>query len=90
MPIRSRMDYYAANADPSRLSMGHANPEQMAQAQSGYWRSQRSVDEMRRRPNALRTGYGNLRPVGVGQPYMSGVGKPSIEREDLVVQSDGD
>jgi hypothetical protein len=85
-PIRSRLDYYASNTDPTRLGMG-AGQQDMAAV--GYWRSQRSVDEMRRRPEALRTGYGNLRPVGIGQPYVSGMGKPAIERDDVVTHEDG-
>jgi len=77
--IRSRQDYYSASADPNRLSLG----TQDGVAQQGIYRSRRSIDEMRRRPEALRTGAGNLRPVGWAQPYVSGMGKPSIEREDI-------
>jgi hypothetical protein len=83
-PIRSRLDYYAASADPNRVSLG--GPVDIAA--QGYWRSQRSVDEMRRRPGALSTGMGNLRPVGMAQPYQSGVGNPLIESGDIYTEAD--
>jgi|KBSMisStaDraftv2_1062788.scaffolds.fasta_scaffold16977_2 hypothetical protein len=77
-PLRSRQDYYAASADPGRVSLGTGDI-----ASQGYWRSQRSIDEMRRRPGALSTGMGNIRPVGMAQPYVSGVGNPLIESGDI-------
>jgi hypothetical protein len=76
--IRSRMDYYAQSADPARVSLGTDTASQ------GYWRSRRSIDEMRRRPGALSSGMGNIRPVGMGAPYQVGVGNPSIERGDIL------
>lgn len=81
--IRSRQDYYAASADPARTTLG----VQYDTASMGVaaFRSRRSVEEMRRRPDALRTGYGNIRPVGMAKPYASGVGTPSIERADFGV-----
>jgi hypothetical protein len=88
MAIRSRLDYYAASADPSRATLGSDDPNANP-VQQGVFRSRRSIDEMRRRPEALRTGYGNIRVVGAGQPYQSGMGKPLIEREDVVTREDG-
>jgi len=84
-PIRSRMDYYAASADPGRPSLGTSDP-----SASGYWRSSRATEEMRRRPEALRTGAGNLRPIGMARPYVSGMGKPAIERADIETGADGE
>ena len=79
--LRSRQDYYAASADPSRISLG----ADYDQASSGplNMRSRRTVEEMRRRPEAVRTGAANLRRVGVGLPYLSGVGKPVFDRHDI-------
>ena len=79
--IRSRQDYYAASADPGRSSLGGVyDPATMGVP---AFRARRSVEEMRRRPEALRTGYGNFRQVGMAQPYASGVGTPAIERSDF-------
>jgi hypothetical protein len=79
--LRSRQDYYAASADPSRISLG----ADFNQATSGplNLRPRRTIEEMRRRPEAVRTGAANLRRVGVGMPYLSGVGKAAFERGDI-------
>ena len=79
--LRSRLDYYAASADPSRISLG----ADYDTAKSGplNMRARRTIEEMRRRLAAVSTGAGNLRWVGQGKPYLSGVAKPIFDRHDI-------